>query len=96
MNVSLGRTNETSEPNMCCHQEAPSRLPPTLTVPPDFLTSPEGVPVARGLGADPVPVADRPAEDGVLVAVQLRLGHHEAGVVLRATVLQTWQDRGSY
>lgn len=64
--------------------------------PPDFLSSPEGVPVARGLGADPVPVADRPAEDGVLVAVQLRLGHHEAGVVLRAAVLQTCAGQGRY
>lgn len=53
--------------------------------------SSEGVTVAGGHGADAVPAADRPvaAEDGVLVAVQLRLGHHEAGVVLRAAVLDT-------
>lgn len=53
--------------------------------------SSEGVPVAGGLGTDPVPAADGPvpAEDSVLVAVQLRLRHHEAGVVLRAAVFDT-------
>jgi len=50
--------------------------------------SPECVSVAGGLAVDPVPSAVS-AEDGVLVAVQLRLGHHEAGVVLSAAVFDT-------
>lgn len=47
--------------------------------------------MVRRLGADPVPAANGPvlAEDGVLVAVQLRLGHHQAGVVLGAAVFDT-------
>lgn len=50
--------------------------------------SPEGLPAA---GGGPAPAAEPPplAEGGVLVAVQLRLGHHEAAVVLRAAVFDT-------
>lgn len=53
--------------------------------------SAEGVSVVRRLGADPVPAAHGSVltEDGVLVAVQLRLGHHQAGVVLGAAVFDT-------
>lgn len=32
------------------------------------------------------------AEDGVLITVKLRLGHHQAGVVLRASVFNTWGE----
>lgn len=43
-------------------------------------------------GLDPGSAADR---DGVLVTVQLRLRHHQAGVVLGAAMFDAWgrQDR---
>lgn len=55
------------------------------------IPSSEGVPVVGRLSAEPVPAADGPvsAEDGVLVAVQLGLGHHQAGVVISAAVFDT-------
>lgn len=47
--------------------------------------SAEGVPAARGL--DPVPAAHGSVlTEDVLVAVQLGLGQHQAGVVLRAAM----------
>lgn len=55
-------------------------------------SSSEGISVAISLSTDPVPTADRsvPAENGVLVTVQLRLWHHQAGVVLRAPVFDAF------
>lgn len=55
------------------------------------LPSPEGVSVVRGLSPDPVLAAagSVSAEDRVLVAVQLRLRHHQARVVIGAAVFDT-------
>lgn len=56
--------------------------------------SSEGLSVVGGPSAEPVPAADRSvsAEDRVLVAVQLGLRHHQAGVVVGAAVFDTCME----
>lgn len=58
--------------------------------------SSEGVPI--GLSAEPVPAADGSvsAEDGVLVTVQLGLGHHQAGVVIGAPMFDACTKKNSF
>ena len=53
--------------------------------------SAKGIPIAGGMSMAPVPATDGsvPAEDSVLVTVQLRLGHHQTGVVLCAPMFDT-------
>lgn len=57
-------------------------------------TKPQNEELGRPVSAGLVGAGDGPVltDDGVLVAVQLRLGHHEAGVVLGAAVFDAWRQ----